>query len=123
MKKILLLALAAVLVFACGSSLPAKMTKLADQVSAKGTDMTPAQWEKANAQFEKMVKEYTDNYDSFTTDQKKEINVAIGKYTAAAIKSGLNDAAKEIDGLLKKIPDSVDAALEGVNEFLKELGL
>jgi len=99
------------------------MTKLADQVAAKGTEMTPAQWEKANAQFEKMVQEYTDNFDSFTAEQKKEINTAIGKYSAAAIKSGLKDAAKEIDSLVKKIPESVDAAVEGLNEFLKELGL
>ena len=57
-KKILFLALAAVLMTACAFSLPGKFTQLADKVAAKGADFTPAQWEKANAQFEKLVKRF-----------------------------------------------------------------
>ena len=45
-KKILFLALAAVLMTACAFSLPGKFTQLADKVAAKGADFTPAQWEK-----------------------------------------------------------------------------
>ena len=48
-KKILILAFAAVLMTACAFSLPGKFTQLADKVAAKGADFTPAQWEKANA--------------------------------------------------------------------------
>ena len=51
-KKILILALVAVLMTACAFSLPGKFTQLADKVADKGADFTPAQWEKANAQFE-----------------------------------------------------------------------
>lgn len=123
MKRILLLVLAAVLMTACGFSLPAKMTRLADKVSSKGADFTPDQWQKTNAQFEKLVQQYVDKYDKFNNDEKKEINAAIGKYTAAALKCGVNDAVKQINSILKGIPDSVNAALEGAREFLEELGL
>ena len=81
-KKILFLALAAVLMTACAFSLPGKFTQLADKVAAKGADYTPAQWEKANAQFEALVNQYVDKYDKLSNEDKKEINAAIGKYTA-----------------------------------------
>ena len=123
MKRILLLALAAVLVSACAFSIPDKLAQAADKVAAKGADFTPEQWQTANAQFEKLVKQYVDGYDKFSTDEKKKANAAIGKYTATAIKCGVADVANEVNALLKKIPDSVDAAVEGARGFLEELGL
>ena len=101
-KKILFLALAAVLMTACAFSLPGKFTQLADKVAAKGADFTPAQWEKANAQFEKLVNQYVDKYDTLSKEDKKEINAAIGKYTATALKCGVADGLKQINALLKK---------------------
>lgn len=123
MKKLFLLALAVTLISACAFSLPGKITQLADKVAAKGADFTPEQWQKTNAQFEKLVKQYVDEYDKFSTDEKKKVNAAIGKYTATAIKCGVADAAKEINALLRKVPDSVDAAIEGARVLLEELGL
>ena len=79
MKRILFLALAALLITACAFSLPGKFTRLADKVAAKGADYTPAQWEKANAQFEELVQQYVDRYDKLSNEDKKQINVAIGK--------------------------------------------
>jgi hypothetical protein len=123
MKRILLFALAATLLSACAFSLPGKIAQIADKVAAKGADFTPEQWQKTNAQFEKLVKQYVDEYDKFSAEEKKKANAAIGKYTATAIKCGVADAAKEVNALLKKVPDSVDAAVEGARGFLEELGL
>ena len=122
-KKILFLALAAVLMTACAFSLPGKFTQLADKVAAKGADFTPAQWEKANAQFEKLVNQYVDKYDTLSKEDRKEINAAIGKYTATALKCGAANGLKQIDELLKTVPGAIDTAAEGVKGFLEELGL
>lgn len=123
MKRIVLLALAALLVAACAFSLPGKFTQLADKAAAKGADWSPKQWENANAQFEKFVQQYVDKYDKFSDDDKKEINAAIGKYTATALKCGAANGLKQIDELLKKVPSAIDTATEGVKGFLEELGL
>ena len=122
-KKIAFLALAALLVTACAFSLPGKFTQLADKVADKGADWTPKQWEKANAQFEKLVQQYVDKYDKLSNDDKKEINAAIGKYTATALKCGVSDGLKQINALLKQVPSAIDTAIEGVKGFLEELGL
>ena len=123
MKKIVLLLFAAVLMTACAFSLPGKFTQLADKVAAKGADFTPQQWEKANAQFEKLVQQYVDRYDKLSNEDRKEINAAIGKYTATAIKCGVSDGLKQINALLKQVPSAIDSAAEGVKGFLEELGL
>ena len=121
-KKIVFLTLAALLMTACAFSLPGKFTQLADKVAAKGADYTPAQWEKANAQFEDLVQQYVDKYDKLTNEEKKEINAAIGKYTATALKCGVSDSLKQIDALLKQVPSAIDTALEGAKGFFEELG-
>ena len=122
-KRIVFLAIAALLMTACAFSLPGKFTQLADKVAAKGADWSPKQWEKANAQFEQLVQQYVDKYDKLSNDDKKEINAAIGKYTATALKCGVADGLKQIDALLKQVPNAIDTATEGVKGFLEELGL
>ena len=122
MKRILFLAIAALLMTACAFSLPGKFTELADKVADKGADYTPAQWEKANAQFEDLVQQYIDKYDKLSTDDKKEINAAIGKYTATALKCGVTDGLKQINALLKQVPSALNTALEGAKGFFEELG-
>ncbi|MBQ3438419.1 MAG: hypothetical protein IJG35_00365 [Bacteroidales bacterium] len=122
MKKILFFLMAALIVASCAFSLPGKFTELADKVAQKGADFTPEQWEKTNAQFEKLVQQYVDKYDSFSADDKKVINAAIGKYTATALKCGASDVVKQVKALLKQVPDSVNSAIEGAKGFLEELG-
>ena len=122
-RKIILFALAALLLTACAFSLPGKFTQLADKVADKGADYTSAQWDKANAQFEKLVQQYVDKYDKLSNEDKKEINAAIGKYTATALKCGVSDGLNQVNALLKQIPSTIDAATEGVKGFLEELGL
>jgi hypothetical protein len=123
MKKIVLLAIAALLVAACAFSLPGKFTQLADKAAAKGADWSPEKWEKANAQFEKLVQQYVDKYEKLSTEDKKEINAAIGKYTATALKCGVSGGLTQINDLLKQVPSAIDTAVEGAKGFLEELGL
>lgn len=123
MKRIVLMLFAAVLMTACAFSLAGQFAQLADKVAAKGADYTPEQWEKANAQFEKLVQKYVNDFDGISADDKKEINAAIGKYMATALKCGVSGGLKQINALLKQIPAAVGSAAEGAKGFLEELGL
>lgn len=123
MKRFIFLAIAAALMTACALSLPGQFTELADKVAAKGADYTPEQWKKSNAQFEKLVQRYEEKYETFSADEKKEINAAIGKYIATALKCGVSDGLKQINEILNSIPSAVNSAAEGTKSFLEELGL
>lgn len=122
MKKIivaLMAALAAVLVLSsCKESLPKRFEIFANQVEKRADKLSEDDWKKVNAQFEKLLKEYKDNRDSYNADEKKQINQAIGRYAAAVTKSGFNSAIKALDGMVKEIPSLLDS----IGGFFKGLG-
>ena len=111
MKKILLLLAALVVMASCTSTLPKQFTALADKVEKNGDSFSEAQWENANDQYEKLVEQFNENADKFNAEQKKEINAAIGRYQAAALKAGLKEAAGAVEELV-----------EGTKGFLEGLG-
>ena len=106
---------------ACTSTLPKKFTRLADKVESQSTSLTEAQWEKYNAQFEKLITEYSENYDSFTRAQRKEINNAIGRYSKAVIRSGVQSATEIMNDILEELPGTINSLLEGARDFLDGL--
>lgn len=101
MKKVLFILMAFVLMAGCTATLPKQISNLADKVEKKGAEFSDAQWEKANATFDKLVKEYNDNIDKFNAEQQKVVNAAIGKYQASALKAGLSKAGSEIENLVE----------------------
>ena len=101
MKKILLLLAALVVMASCTSTLPKQFTALADKVEKNGDSFSEAQWENANDQYEKLVEQFNENADKFNAEQKKEINAAIGRYQAAALKAGLKEAAGAVEELVE----------------------
>ncbi|MBR5042461.1 MAG: hypothetical protein IKX67_04415 [Bacteroidales bacterium] len=111
MKKILFLLFAFVLMASCTAALPKQFTALADKVEKKGESFSAEQWQKADAEFNKLMEEFNKNVDKFNADQKKEINAAIGRFHAAELKAGINEAAGALEGLI-----------EGAKGFLEGLG-
>ena len=61
--------------------------------------------------FRNMKAQFNENADKFNAEQKKEINAAIGRYQAAALKAGLKEAAGAVEELV-----------EGAKGFLEGLG-
>ena len=117
MKRILSIFIAAIAIFlgvSCTSSLPAKFTKLADKVEKKGATLSEDQWDALNDQFEEMVEEYTDHYSSFSRDEKKQINKAIARYSAAAVKYGISDIAGDVMDVIEDLPSTLDDLIEGL---------
>lgn len=111
MKRIALLLIAALTLASCVSSLPAKFTSLADKVEKKGAEFSEAQWESANATYDKLMEEYAKVENKLNDEQKKEITSAIGRYNAAALKAGLG-----------KVGSAIEEAVEGAKGFLEGLG-
>ena len=61
-----------------------------------------------------MVKEYKDNYNSFSRDEKKQINKAITKYSAAAVKYGVSNVAKDAMDIIEDISGTFEDIIEGL---------
>ena len=123
MKRIfafMLVAAVAVLVFAsCKETLPKRFDLFVNYVEKNCDKFSEDDWSKANARFEKLVNEYTENRSSYNVDEQKQIRSAIGKYVGLAAKSGIKTALETVNGLIDQIP----SLLDGIGNFLKDLGL
>ena len=122
MKRILFMMLAVVAVLSltsCKETLPNRFDSFVDKVEKNAGSYTEADWNAANDKFEKLVDEYQENKDSYTSEEKKQINAAIGKYLGLVAKSGINTAIDAVNGFLDQIP----SLFEGIGGFLKGLGL
>ncbi len=123
MKRILILAGIVMLLSSCMLSLTSKFDRLADKVEADGTKMSLEQWEKCNQQFQALVDEYIDNYSSLDSSEKKQINKAIGRYSKAAVKSGISGVADVAGSIVSELPDALDGLVESAKGLLEGLGL
>ena len=123
MKRILILAGIVMLLSSCMLSLTSKFDRLADKVEADGTKMSLEQWEKCNQQFQALVDEYIDNYSSLDSSEKKQINKAIGRYSKAAVKSGISGVADVAGRIVSELPDALDGLVESAKGLLEGLGL
>ena len=111
------------LLSSCMLSLTSKFDRLADKVEADGTKMSLEQWEKCNQQFQALVDEYIDNYSSLDSSEKKQINKAIGRYSKAAVKSGISGVADVAGSIVSELPDALDGLVESAKGLLEGLGL
>lgn len=123
MKRILILSGIIMLLSSCMLSLTSKFDRLADKVEADGTKMSLEQWEKCNQQFQALVDEYIDNYSSLDSSEKKQINKAIGRYSKAAVKSGISGVADVAGSIVSELPDALDGLVESAKGLLEGLGL
>lgn len=123
MKKILFVLAAILLMTACTSMIPGQISRLADKVEAKGADFSKDQWDKTNAQLQKLLDQYAANSDKFNTEQKKEIANALGRYAKAAVKAGVTNVSSMINAALKDVPTAVEGLVDEAKGFLEGLGL
>ena len=123
MKRFLTLfmmaAIAVLAVSSCKETLPARFDRFVDGVEKRCDKFSEDDWKKANDHFSKLVDEYTKNRSSYNTDEQKQIRSAIAKYVGLAAKSGIKSAVDTVNGLIDQIP----SLLEGIGNFLKDLGL
>ena len=120
MKKILLLMVVALVAcVACTKSLPARMNRLADKIVENADKYTKEEWENMAAQFDTLLNEYRDNYDSFTDDERSEINKAIGKFAKAAAVHGVSQVSKSLGSFLSGFSGKVDNFFDQLSGFLE----
>ena len=123
MKRIFLLVLmTAAAIFAttsCKDTLPARFDKFVNYVEKNCDKFSEKDWEKTNDQFEKLVNEFVENRSSYNADEQKQIRSDITKYVGLVAKSGIKTAVDAVNDIYEQLP----SLLEGIGNFLKDLGL
>jgi len=122
MKRIiaLLVAFAAAMVVmsSCKETLPKRFEIFVNQVEKKADNLSEDDWKKVNEHFDKLLQEYKENRDSYTSEEKKQMNEAIGRYAGIVAKSGFKSAIEALNGMIDQIPSLLDS----IGGFFKGLG-
>lgn len=114
----LLAAVAALVLASCKETLPKRFDMFVNYVEKNCDKFSEDDWSKANARFEKLVNEYTENRSSYNKEEQKQIRAAIVKYAGLAAKSGIKSAVDAVNSLIEELPSMLDGFLD----FLKDLG-
>ena len=116
---VLMVAVAALLAASCNLvPLPQRMDKFVDNVEKNYSNYSQEDWEAASEKFEALCNEYQQNKGSLTQDQIKQVRSAMGRYAGIALRAG----AESITGTIQEIGDELPGLLQGVKDFIQELG-
>lgn len=106
----LLTAIAAITILVSwGKPLTTRMSEYVDSVEKNCQEWTKKDWAHSQEKYSKLIEEYRQNYDSYTAEEKAEINKSIGKYHGLLIKYEIEGAGQKI----KKFTERIPALLEG----------
>ena len=90
MRKYILILLVALAAASCATlRAPAKLERLVNRVERHADHYRPYQWDRVNRQYEALLREYVDNYRSYTIAEKQQAMAAIGRYHGILVDHGI----------------------------------
>ena len=90
MRKYLLILLVALTAASCASlRAPARLERLVNRVERNADRYRPVDWQRANRRYEDLVREYIQNYRSYTIAEKQQAMAAIGRYHGILVDHGI----------------------------------
>jgi DNA-binding GntR family transcriptional regulator len=90
MRKYILILLVALAAASCATlRAPAKLERLVNRVERHADHYRPYQWDRVNRQYEALLREYVNNYRSYTIAEKQQAMSAIGRYHGILVDHGI----------------------------------
>ena len=128
MRKYILMILVALTAASCAVlRAPAKLERFVDRVERNADRYRPYQWDRVNRQYEALLREYVQQYRTYSIAEKQQAMAAIGRYHGILVDHGikkgigfLGSLGAYAGGLLDLLKQDVGA----VSDFLQSvLGL
>jgi len=128
MRKYLLILLVALTAASCSAlRAPARLERLVNRVERNADRYRPYQWDRANRQYEALVREYVQNYRSYSIAEKQQGMAAIGRYHGLLVDYGIKQGFGILGGLgnyAGALLDVLKQDVGAVEDFLQNvLGL
>lgn len=118
MKNIVLtLATLLITVASCATPLSTRMDTYIDKVEERCDKWTDEDWELSQQEYDILLKEYKENYSTYTQEERDAINRAIGRYNGLLVKKGITKAGTLLEDFVNRIPSLIDGF---VSAFEKE---
>ena len=119
MRKHRLAALAAALAITVGCattlSLPDRLDKFVEKTEKEYKNYDDEDWRKSRGEYDSLVAEFNDNYDSFSTSDKVRTMKAMSRYGAMALEKEISEASGSIGDVLESIPGTLNDIIESID--------
>ena len=90
MRKYLVILLVALTAASCATlRAPARLERFVDRVERNADRYRPYQWDRVNRQYEALLREYVDNYRTYSIAEKQQAMAAIGRYHGILVDHGI----------------------------------
>ena len=98
-----------VLALSSGCSAPNRLNYFVNSTEKKSHEYSLRDWHRSLDKYERLVKEYVQNYESYNTNQKRKAMRAMGRYHSMLVQAGVRESAnliyelREYSGALQDI--------------------
>ena len=119
MTKATLAALGAafLLVVGCAtaSSVPDRLDKFVEKTEKEYKNYTEEDWKKSQEEYDGLVAEWEENYDSYSSSEKTQAMRAMGKYGAMLLEHQLAKASDGVGTILESIPEKINDIINSID--------
>ena len=97
MKKFFAIAaMVVMLALTSACSVPCRLNNFVNRTERNSYRYSLRDWHRSLDKYERLVKEYVQNYESYNTNQKRKAMRAMGRYHSMLVKAGVRESANLI---------------------------
>lgn len=119
MKKYTIAAFFAAMVLSVGCattvSLPDRLDKFVEKTEQEYKNYDEKDWEKSKAEYDALVAEMKENYDSYSTTDKVRTMKAVSRYGTILLSKELSSASESVGDVLEQIPETINDIIDQID--------
>ena len=123
MKKLNFIMILFVMLFLTSCEIPTslKFDYHLKKVENHSDDWTEEEWDMSKEQYRNLLKEYEENYDNMTQEERDKINKAIGRYNGILMKKGIEKVDESINSFIDRLPSLFEGFMSAFEEEMDNL--
>ena len=91
------------------------------KVEANSENWTEEEWEMSKEKYRQLLKEYEENYDNMTPEERSKINKAIGRYNGILMKKGIKKVDESINDFIDRLPSLFEGFMSAFEEEIEKI--
>ena len=92
----------------CTAPLINRIEECVSDIETNHEEWSQEDWNISQEEYKKLLKEYDENYDSYTQEEKATIDRAIGRYNGMILKRGIEEFENTIEEFGKRLPSLIE---------------
>lgn len=96
-------------------SLPDRLDKFVEKTEKEYKNYSEDDWKKSREEYDALVAEMKENYDSYTTSEKVRAMQAIGRYSTMVLGNEITNASESVGSVLEQLPEAINGMIDQID--------